>query len=1069
MLKFICGVTAFRRLPLLVAVWVGLAGLATAGMTVDELRCEYAVNPVGIDTPQPRLSWTLRATERAQRQSAYQLRVAASPQALEQGQPLLWDTGKVASDQSAHIVYAGTPLRAGERCYWQVRVWPVLSAVEGPALSAVEGGQPSPWSAAASWQVAKLSAADWQARWIGPAASASIPSWSDFTLAADITLQKNAVGILFHAQDSGNLCMWQLNTAVGPTLALRPQLCKNGQWSYLASVSLRAAVPATDENKPHHVEIEVRGPRIRTRIDGQVVDERMDATFTSGTIGFRTSSGERAMVDNLVVTDPQGSVLLKDDFSGKGSAVFPEARLKQGQLELVEALLLHRQPLAKDCPRLRKNFVLNRPVRRATASVCGLGFYELHLNGAKVGQRELAPANTTYAQRLLFDTLDVTAAVQQGTNVVGLWLAPGYSDDYSKYGWKWEQDKRALLQIDVEFDDGTTTTVVTDESWRAGASPLTFASLYDGETYDAGLETPGWDTAAFASDGWTPVRLLPAPGGKLQPNVMPPVRIIETRRPVCMNEPRPGVFDFDMGQNFAGWVRLRAQGARGTRIVLHHSELIGADGMLDPWTNRRAKATDMFVLRGEGEEVYQPRFTYHGFRYVEVTGYPGRPTLDDVTGCVVHAAVPPAGTVVTSNAMLNRVHSNCVWSMRSNLMSIPTDCPMRDERTPCQMDSIAYEEAALCNFWMHGYYMKWLGDIAGGHGNPDWNGDQVLLPWRLYQHYGDRRVLENSYANMRAYVDWLHAKTPGHVYTDGFGDWCPPNTGTWETFHGAVTEVNTGYYAELARIISATAALLGRPAEAAQYAGLARDIAQALHVKRFEAKTATYGDGKQTSSLMPLALNLVPQDQRAAVFAQLIATIQGKNQGRLDTGIMGTRYLLDVLCDGGQADLALSMLTQTNYPGFGFQIVNGATTVWEQWTVKGGMNSHNHAMFAGVDVSLYTRLAGITPLKPGFDEIRIRPCMADSLTFVDATEETVKGRVHANWRRKAGVTELDISVPVNTTALVYVPAAKKNSVTEGGQPLEKAAGVTFVGMEGACAVLRVGSGDYRFSSATDKR
>ena len=1043
-------VRAFRpvgHILLIAAAWIGWHGVASAGVTVGELRCEYAVNPIGMDTLQPRLSWTLCATERAQVQSAYQIRVATSPQALQQEQALLWDTGKVASDQSAHIVYAGAPLRAGARYFWQARVWD-------------RQGHVSPWSAPAFWQ---LAINDWQAHWIGPTTAAT-RGWKDFTLAADITLEKNAVGILFRAQDSDNLYMWQLNTAISGALTLRPHICRNGDWQMLPEVALRNVIAAADEHKPHHVEIEVRGTHICTRIDGHVVDERDDATFAAGTIGFRTSNCESATVDNLVLKDAEGKVLLKDDFNGKSSSVFPEAKLKKGQLYLPDALVLHRSALPKDCPRLRKTFVLDRPVRRATATVCGLGFYELYLNGAKVGTRVLAPANTSYAQRLLFDTLDVTAALKQGTNAVGLWLAAGYSDDYSRWGWKWEQDKRAILQVDVTFEDGTSTAIVTDDSWRTGPSPITFASLYDGETFDATLETPGWATADFKAEDWKPVRLLATPGGKLLPNTMPPVQVIETRRPVSISEPKPGVFVFDMGQNFAGWVRLRARGPRGTRVVLRHSELIGDDGMLDPWTNRRAKATDTFVLRGAGEEIYQPRFTYHGFRFVEVTGYPGRPTLDDVTGCVVHAGVQPVGTFVTSDATLNRVHSNCVWAMRSNLMSIPTDCPVRDERTPCQMDSLAYEEAALCNFWMHGFYIKWLADIAGGHGNPDWNGDQVLLPWRLYQQYGDRHVLEANYANMRDLVDWLHAKTPGHVYTEGFGDWCPPNSNTWESFHGSVTEVNTAYYAELARIVGATAALLGKPDEAARYAGLTHDIAQAFHAQCFDTKNATYGDGRQTSSLMPLALNLVPPNQRAAVFNHLVATIQGKDRGRLDTGIMGTRYLVDVLCDGGQADLAISLLTQTNYPGFGFQIAHGATTTWEQWTIKGGMNSHNHAMFSGVDVSFFTRLAGITPQKPGFEEIRIHPVLPTCLAFADASEETLKGRVRSSWRRNGGATEMDVTIPVNTTATVYVPAANPQAVTEGGCSLDKAAGVTFTGMEGASAVLRVGSGDYHFTS-----
>ena len=366
---------------------------------------------------------------------------------------------------------------------------------------------------------------------------------------------------------------------------------------------------------------------------------------------------------------------------------------------------------------------------------------------------------------------------------------------------------------------------------------------------------------------------------------------------------------------------------------------------------------------------------------------------------------------------------------------------------------------------MHGYYIKWLGDIAGGRGNPDWNGDTIFLPWRLYQHYGDTRILEDQYANMRAYIEDLRSKTPDHLYTKGYGDWCAPNEeGSYEGSFRSVTEVNTSLYAALARIVGATAAVLGKSADAARYAALSGEISKAFHEKRFNAQTATYGDGTQTTALLPLALELVPQDQRAAVFDRLVATIQGKDQGRLDTGILGTRYLVDVLCDGGQPELALSMLTQTNYPSFGYQIAHGATTTWEQWSFKGGMNSHNHAMFTGVDASLYSRLAGITPLKPGYEQIRIRPCMPSSLTFVAATMDTLKGRVCANWQRTGGRAELQVSVPVNTTALVYVLAASRQSVKESGQSLEKADGVTFVGMEGAQAVLRVGSGDYRFTS-----
>lgn len=1045
---------SFAMRSLALVFFLGLCGVVSAAITVDTLRCEYASDPIGIGTLEPRLGWTLHADKRGQFQSAYQILVAFSREELAPGKKLLWDTGKVASGQNVHVVYAGPPLASGSRCYWKVRVWD-------------KQDRPSPWSAPALWQIALLNASDWKAKWIGSQDS-GMARWDDFTFAADITLRKEAVGILFRMGDANNGYMWQLNNALGPDLLLRPHVCKDGAWSILPAVSLRPFIPASDDLKTHHVEIETRGAQIRTRIDGKLVDERTDATFAAGTIGFRADAKEHSAIGHLIVTDAHGAVLLKDDFNGDTPA-FPKATIENGQLAVSDTTVLFRPSLPKDCPRLRKTFILDKPVSRATASVCGLGFYELYLNGVKAGDRVLAPANTPFAQRLLFDTLDVTALVKRGDNAVGLWLAPGYSDDYSKWGWKWEEDKRALLQLEVVYEDGTTATVVTDESWRSGPSPIIFASLYDGEVFDAGLETPGWDTPSFPAEGWKPVRVLPPTQARFASNPSPPIRTVRTIRPVAVKEPKPGVFVFDMGQNFAGVVRLRANGARGTRITVRHSELVGENGMLDMWTNRGAKATDTFVLRGEGSEVYQPRFTYHGFRYVEVTGYPGRPTPDDVLGCVVHADVAVSGTFATSDATLNRIQSNCVWSMLSNFMSIPTDCCMRDERTPCQMDSLAYEDAAMANFWMNRFYTKWLDDIEGGRGNPDWNGDAVFLPWRLYRCYGDVRILQTHYDNMRAFAEHIHATTPGHVCTEGFGDWCPPSDGTWAGYHGDVTEVNTSLYAELTRIVGETAAVLGKVDDAARYTRLSADIAQAFFEKRCDAKTAAYGDGSQTTAIMPLVFNQVPHDKRAAVLGHLITTIREKDKGRLDTGIFGTRYLLDVLCDGGQADLAISMLTQPEYPGFGFEIAHGATTLWEQWTFKGGMNSHNHAMFAGVSASLYSRLAGITALKPGFAEIGIRPCLPETLTFVEASQDTVMGRVVCRWQRTKNGLEMRVSVPVNTTARVSVPTSENASVTEAGIPAEKADGVTFVGRDGAYAVFTVGSGDYVFNSAPRKQ
>ncbi len=1025
-----------------------------ADMTIGEMRCEYALNPIGIDTLHPRLSWTLLDGRRNQLQSAYQIEVAASTEELLKDKNLLWNTDKIVSNENTHIVYRGTALQSGACYYWKVRVWD-------------RQGNISPWSAPAFWQIALLQDADWQAKWIGLPA-AHVPNWGDMNLTMDVTIQTNAIGILFHAIDDSNFYMWQLNSALGHELQLRPHVLKNGIWSFLSPVSLGVILSDTVAAQKHRIEIQTRGAAISTFIDGRLVDKRTDPSFSGGTVGFRAASKESALIANFSVTDANGNLLCQDSFN-RENTVFPKAKREKGELMLTNATLFYHPPLPKDCPRLRKSFVLTKPVRRAMASVCGLGFYELYLNGEKAGDRVLTPANTQYAKRLLFDTLDVTAALKKGDNAVGLWLAPGYSDDYSQYGWRWEEAKRAIVQLDVVYEDGTTTTIVTDGSWKCGSSPMVFASLYDGEIYDARLEEQGWSRPGFRAESWQPVHELKPTSAKLMPNIMPPIRVVQKIHPVSVTEPKPGVFVFDLGQNFSGWVQIRAAGARGTRINLHHSELIGVDGMIDPWTNRRAKAADTFVLRGEALEEYEPRFTYHGFRYVEVSGFPGRPTLDDVTGCVVHADVQPAGTFLTSDPVINQIHSNCLWSMRCNFMSIPTDTCVRDERTPCQMDSLGYEDAALCNFWMNRFYTKWLGDIQGGRGNPDWNGDMVFLPWRLYWHYGDVRILEENYANMQAYVEAIHARTPGQIYTNGFGDWTAPNPkGDYLGSYHAVSEVNTCLYAELARLVGETAKVLGKSEDASRYQDWAKLINNAFNEKRFNAETSSYGDGSQTTAILPLAFHLVPQDKRAAVFDRLVATIHKKDHDHLDTGLFGTRYLVDVLCDSGQPDLAISMLKQPTYPGFGNQIAQGATTLWEQWNFKGGMESHNHAMLAGVDSSFFTRLAGITALKPGYLQINIGPFMPKELSFAAATQETVKGRIAVRWQRNHDNVELKVTIPVNTTALVSIPASDPNAVTESGRPTETSEGVKFVRREGDCAVYSVGSGDYRFQATTTR-
>ena len=404
-------------------------------------------------------------------------------------------------------------------------------------------------------------------------------------------------------------------------------------------------------------------------------------------------------------------------------------------------------------PLFRRDFSLSGRIKRATAYIYGLGWYELYLNGTKVGDQVLAPPNSHYDRVELYDTFDVTNLLRQNGNAVGIMLGGGYDSTYSQWGWRWEKSKRFILQIRVYLADGSHKEIVSDQHWRSHEGPITACGIYSGEKYDARKEWSGWSTSGFDDKDWSAAINTDSPGGRLVANTMPPLRVTQTLSPVNVNEPRPGVFVVDMGQNFAGWARIRMQGQRGNSVRLQYSELIDSTGMIDPWTNRKAQATDIYVFKGNGIESYEPRFTYHGFRYVEVTGPRKKPTAEMVEGRVVHADFANEGSFTCSNATLNRVAQNFRWSMMSNFMSIPTDCPMRDERTPCAMDSRVYEEGAMFLFPMYRYYRKWLRDSRGGNGNPDWDGDQVLLPWRLYCCYGDTAILHENYDAMKKYVD----------------------------------------------------------------------------------------------------------------------------------------------------------------------------------------------------------------------------------------------------------------------------------------------------------------------------
>ena len=683
-------------------------------------------------------------------------------------------------------------------------------------------------------------------------------------------------------------------------------------------------------------------------------------------------------------------------------------------------------------PMFRREFSLSGKIQRATAYVYGLGWYELYLNGTKVGDQVLAPPNSHYDRVNLYDTYDVTTLLREHGNAVGVMLGGGYDSSYSRWGWKWEGSKQFIVQIRVDLADGSHQEIVSDEHWRSHEGPITACGIYSGETYDARRERTGWSTYGFDDKDWSAVVETESPGGRLVANTMPPLRVTQTITPVRITEPGPGVFVADMGQNFAGWVRIHMQGQRGDSVTLHYSELIDSSGMIDPWTNRLARATDIYIFKGNGVESYEPRFTYHGFRYVEITGPRNKPTAAMVEGRVVHADFASEGSFACSDATLNRVAQNFRWSMTSNFMSFPTDCPMRNERTPCAMDSRVYEEGAMYLFPMYRYYRTWLRNSRGIFGNPDWDGDQVLLPWRLYDCYGDTAILRENYGGMKAYVDTIARRTPDLIYRGGYGDWCAPNQGTWESYFSNVAAVNTAVFFQCAESVVNAALVLNDGPAVEKYRALADSIRLAYNAAFFHPGQDTYGNGSQTEDIMPLALNIVPPDRKDKVAEHLVRTIVIGKDGHLDTGITGTRYIGDVLCDHGYGDLALQILTQDTYPGFGHQIALGATTTWEQWYSKGEMNSHNHAMFSGAAATLFSRIGGVQPVEAGFRRFIVKPAVIDSLEWAGVRIETVRGRVRSKWQRQGKTLTLEVEVPVGAEAEVHIPAAGAGEVFESG-------------------------------------
>lgn len=1071
-----------HRLILLPALLCALAApeaQAQSDLIVRFLRCEYRVDPLGIDVLQPRLSWVLDSDQPGQVQTAFQVQVASTIELLAAGGADRWDSGKVASSDSIHVLYGGRPLQSHQECFWRVRVWD-------------HDGSVSAWSDPAYWSMGILRSDEWGAEWIGlPGPESAEPqkldaSWiwlPEGTPEQSAPIGKRAFRKSFEldrAVESAAIVVaadnfytvWVNGEEVGKGTNFK--------------VGNRFEIGPLLRSGANLVAVEVENVGDGPNPAGLMV--RMEATQSDGT-RLILGSDESWLGSSAPGDDWVGAVDASKGGDWRACVVLGENGMGPWGDVVIGAAAIQ-----LPARHVRRSFEVQPELKRAVVYLSGLGLSELYLNGDKVSDAVLSPGLTEYPKRVFYVTYDVTDRVRPGENAVGVilgngrFLAPRIMEPMETRTYGYPQ---MLFHLRMEYTDGSVASLVSDTSWKVtDEGPIRENNEYDGEAYDARREMPGWSATGFDETGWGAARQMPAPEGALRNQTAEPIRVVETIRPIGRTEPRPGVYIFDMGQNMVGWCRLRVSGPAGATVRLRHAEVLGDDGLLYLDNIRGALVTDIYHLKGDGREVWEPRFTYHGFRFVEVTGYPGEPELEAIEGRVVHDDMRPAGTFASSNALLNRIYQNVRWGVRGNYRSIPTDCPQRDERQGWLGDRSAESTGESYLYDVGGFYNKWLDDIADAQteegsvpdvapsywpiysDNVTWPSSHIVIPWMLYVHYGDVGVIERRYAAMKLWIDYMSKYIVDDLMPrDQYGDWCVPPESP-ELIHSqdplrktSGELIGTAYYLYDLGRMQRYAEMLGLERDAVEFAQRADIMRAAFNAKYF--KGDHYDNGSQTSSVLPLAFGLVPDGAEKRVFERLVRKIEDESRGHIGTGLIGAQWLMRVLTAGGRPDLGYRIATQVDYPSWGYMIEQGATTIWELWngnTADPAMNSHNHVMLVGDLITwMNESLAGIAPdpEEPGFKHIIMRPCPVPGLDWVEADHASPYGRIVSNWRRSDGRWTWEIVVPANTRATLWIPAPSVDAVVVGSTPLHEAKGMRVIGEDADRIQVEVGSGDYR--------
>ncbi|RRB04380.1 alpha-L-rhamnosidase [Larkinella rosea] len=922
----------------------------TADLKPVNLRTEYKPNPV-VDAAKPRLSWELTSAVRGQLQTAYQIRVASSPELLAADKADLWNSAKTSGSVTNQIEYAGKPMTSRTVCFWQVRSWD-------------KTGQPGPWSSTATWEMGLLNKADWKADWIG----------NDLT-------------------------------------AL-----------------------------------------------------------------------------------------------GKGN-------------------VYHLPP----APFFRKETQLKTAIKRARLYVTSLGLYEFQINGKRVGKDHFTPGWTDYNKRVYYQTYDVTADVKTGKNALGAIVSEGWYAGYLGYALlignpvvkNFYGDVPLLkAQLEIDYVNGEKETIATDQSWKTSHGPVLEADILNGETYNANLEFGDWSKPGFADVNWKNSTVYPDKAErKIEVYPGNQIQVFQELKAKTVTPKADGKYLFDLGQNFAGVVRLHVKGNKGDTIRLRFGEMLFPNGAIMTENLRKARAIDTYILKGNKEgETWTPKFTYHGFQYVEASGFKTAPGPDAITGIVLTSATPQAGSLETDNPMINKLYQNIVWTQRSNYFDIPTDCPQRDERLAWTGDAQAYIKSATFNNDIAPFFTKWLVDLndaqRANHAyplyapapnvrktdtySPGWSESGIVCPYTIYKTYGDTRVIRQFWPNMVAYLKFMEDKSKGeYVYKErsfedispkgGYGDWLSVGKKTPPDL------LATLYYGYCASLMSEMAKAIGKSEESVYYEAIFNKIKQAFlnhytdKTGQFKTDNAAYGDGEgyviegksgfdghtQTAYANAIYMHMLTPEHRQKAGNWLVDLIR-ENDNKLATGFLGLKALLPALSATGHAKEAYRLLLSTEYPSWGFEVINGANTIWERWNsyIKGkgfennsGMNSFNHYAFGSVNEWLFGNAAGLRVGEAGYKTFTIRPEIAtEGIGSVKATYHSINGLIETAWKKEGATISLKTTIPVNTTATVFIPTTNPATVLESAKALKTNPAIRVKEYKDGYLHVEMGSGIYQFTS-----